>query len=180
MAMCRKCKYGIMPQMQPWHRAANATRATCRKCNQRPGSHASFHITDYRQAMRPTAPPRCWRRRGAGAAYGDGEGLVRPTATARGWRGLRRRRGVGAAYGDGEGLARPTATARGWRGLRRRRGVGAAHGDGEGLARPTATARGWRGLRRRRGAGAMFPNRRHTSRAKENATKFQKYLLRTQ
>jgi hypothetical protein len=28
--------------------------------------------------------------------------------------------------------------------------------------------------------GAMFPNRQQTSRAKQNATKFQKYLLRTQ
>jgi hypothetical protein len=27
--------------------------------------------------------------------------------------------------------------------------------------------------------GAMFLNRQHTSRAKQNATKFQKYLFRT-
>jgi hypothetical protein len=162
MASCRKCNHGIVPQMQLGQRAANATNGQDRT----------------RVSILPITGKPCGLRRRRGA--GDGEGLVRPTATARGWCGLRRRRGVGAAYGDGEGLARPTATARGWRGLRRRRGVGAAHGDGEGLARPTATARGWRGLRRRRGAGAMFPNRRHTSRAKENATKFQKYLLRTQ
>jgi hypothetical protein len=116
MASCRKCNHGIVPQMQLGQRAANATNGQDRT----------------RVSILPITGKPCGLRRRRGA--GDGEGVARPTATARGWRGLRRRRGVGAAYGDGEGLARPTATARGWRGLRRRRGAGAAYGDGEGLA----------------------------------------------
>ena len=52
-----------------------------------------------------------------------------------------------------------------------------------GAADPGAAERGraWPSVVRLSAAerGAMFLNRQHTSRAKQNATKFQKYLFRT-
>ena len=149
MASCRKCINGIVPQMQPHHRAANATMASCRKCNQWPGLRVTFHNGDYWQTMRHGAG---WRRPGAGA-----RAWRRPGAGARAWRRL------GAALEPGAAQV-----------------LALEPGAAEVLVWPTAPPRCWCGLRRRRGAGAMFPNRRRTSRAKQNATKFQKYLLRTQ
>ncbi len=134
-AMCRKCNHGNVPQMQPWHRASNAI-------NGQDCARLSIMAITGKPGARRGGVARCGARRGGVARCGARRGGVARCGARRG--GVTR---CGARRG---GVTR----------------CGARRG---GVARCGA----------RRG-GALFPNHQHTSRAKENATKFQKYLLRTQ